>query len=58
VSRFDCCPDGRHREDELCSRTSARTLPAVEPELFDGIETRAVDLPADEPEPDERGGMT
>jgi hypothetical protein len=30
TGRYDCCPGGGHREDELCSRTSVQTLPTVD----------------------------
>lgn len=41
MSRYDCCPDGRHREDALCSRTSVLKLPPVDDLI--GMAVHAVD---------------
>jgi hypothetical protein len=41
VSRYDCCPGGRHREDALCSRTSVLKLLPVDDLI--GMAVHAVD---------------
>lgn len=50
MSRYDCCPPGAHREDELCSRTGARSLPPAdesEPEASQGDDVSIDNLLAD-----------